>query len=84
MSWKKLEEHTPVEGNVYGLLISAAEKKNADRPKSDWETNIGTYNDGEFYSLQYDPHLGVVRKDIVHGKVKAFCTPELPDWRNEL
>ena len=48
--------------------------------KTQNRNSVAMFCDGDWYTLEYDPHLGVLRKVPVHG-VTAYtlCTPPLDE-----
>lgn len=50
LTWKHIKSNPPTEREA--VIVRNSKK----------QTTVAYLCDGEFYSLQYDPHLGVLRK----------------------
>lgn len=61
-NWHSMKESVPAEGAAVIILNT---NNNPD---------VGYYCDGDFYFLEYDPHLGVLRKQHIPYKVKFWKT----------
>ena len=67
--WKRVKETPPAEGAAVVILLTHGEQD------SDfWTTEIAYYCDGQFYNLEYDPHLGILRKQHVSEPVEYWAT----------
>ena len=55
MGWKHVKTEPPAEGTA--VLVSST------------TTDVAYYCDGEFYYLEYDPNLGVLRKQYVNASL---------------
>lgn len=67
--WHLFEDVKPADGQTVVLCFS-----NGEVDKQFWTTDLATYCDGTFYKLEYDEHLGVLRKVPVHEKVLAWSS----------
>lgn len=80
--WKLMSETPPYEGYTGIVLINSLDGKIL--PKEEYWTEIGTFCDGEWLKLDYDEHLGILRKVPIHGKVYAYARYLVPSWEDEL
>lgn len=58
--WKNLETNPPAEGKAV-LILSGKDPM------------VAYYCDGSFYYLEYDPHLGVLRKQHVSKTILKWA-----------
>ena len=65
MEWKHVSTNPPAEGQPVFITRNG-------------EKDVAYYNNGSFFFLEYDPHLGVLRKQHVSEKVEYW----LPVFEN--
>lgn len=65
--WISIKERTPTEGMPVVIL-----DKNGEGDPDFWTTDIAYCCDGEFYTLELDPNLGVLRKMHVNYPVEYW------------
>lgn len=73
--WFDYEETKPTEGRLVCVL-----HKNGELDKQFWTDDYCYYCDGNFYTLDYDPHLGVMRKNVCLEKVDMWTAPLYPNF----
>lgn len=59
MDWQSVQTNPPAEGKAVFIYRK--------------EPFVAYYCDGEFYYLEYDPHLGVLRKQHVSEKIQRWA-----------
>lgn len=72
-NWIPMHEKTPAEGKPLLIMLADGEG-NPDLRTAD----IAYYCDGTFFKLELDPHLGVLRKQCVNGKVTHWAKYIIP------
>lgn len=75
VEWKNIEKDPPCEGSLVFIL-----QLNGELDKDFWTTEAAYYCDGEFYVLEYDPHLGILRKQHVSNKAKYWHPVYFPSY----
>ena len=65
--WYKLSDRKPYAGKPVAVLFM-----NNELDPQFWTTDIAYYCDGDFYCLEYDPHLGVLRKQFVSEPIEYW------------
>jgi hypothetical protein len=58
--WHSVKDCPPIDGQTVVVLF-----KNGTGDKDFWTESVATFCDGSFYCLEYDPHLGILRKQFV-------------------
>ena len=71
--WKDPRTQPPKEGQLVVVL-----NMNGEKDSQFWTDDYAYYCDGAFYNLQYDPHLGVMRKHAYTEHVDAWTEPRYP------
>ena len=66
--WYKLPDQKPYEGKAVVVL-----NMNGTYDTDFWTTEIAYYCDEQFYFLEYDPHLGILRKQHYPYKVEYWA-----------
>ena len=75
IGWNKMDD-PPYDGYTGVVLISGFNGNKL--PEDEYWTDIATYCDGIWYKLDYDDHVGVLRKVPVHGDVVAYARYLVP------
>ena len=73
-SWHSVKTDPPAEGRAVLILNTLGE-----RDSQLWTTDIAYFCDGEFYYLELDPHLGILRKEHVDFNVEYWADYIVPD-----
>ena len=73
--WNDLKKTLPREGQQVAVLC-----KNGEKDSQFWYSSIACYCDGDFYTLDYDPNLGVLRKNHYFGDVDMWAEPMVPAY----
>ena len=64
--WLNVKEHPPIIGEPVLIRIED-------------EVNVAYFCDSNFYCLEYDPHLGILRKQCVTDTVQYWANLIVPD-----
>ena len=67
-TWFSLKEHPPSNGKPVVVL-----HMNGELDPDFWTMDIAYFCNGEFYNLEYDPHLDILRKVFVTEPVEYWA-----------
>ena len=72
--WKSFKEFKPSTGQDVLVL-----HMNGEKDPDFWTTEVAYYCDGGFYYLEYDPNLGIMRKQFMTEPVDYWTQYLIPD-----
>lgn len=67
--WHNVKDNPPADGQCVVVLFT-----NDTNDTDFWTTQIAYYCDGGFYCLEYDPTLGVLRKQYISEPVEYWSS----------